>query len=196
MLTITPCTGAALSAIIPALARLRVQVFRAFPYLYDGDEAYEAEYLQIYQRSARSAVIVARDGDQIVGASTCLPLVDETQNVQAPFRTLGLNPADYFYFGESVLLPEYRGQGAGVAFFDQRLAHARASSECTHACFCAVVRPGDHSARPAKYVPLDDFWHKRGFAKHPGLVCEMRWKDIGEPDETSKSLQFWVKSLR
>eukprot|EP01031_Cornospumella_fuschlensis_P048144 gene48144-58971_t len=31
--------------VLPALARLRITVFRDFPYLYDGDPAYEAAYL-------------------------------------------------------------------------------------------------------------------------------------------------------
>ena len=35
--------GAAIMAVVPDLARLRVAVFRDWPYLYDGDDAYQAE---------------------------------------------------------------------------------------------------------------------------------------------------------
>jgi GNAT superfamily N-acetyltransferase len=172
-----------------------VTVFRDWPYLYDGDAAYEAAYLQTYVRSRRAAVIVARAGGRIVGASTCLPLSDETDNVTAPFRAHGWDTARFFYFGESVLLPELRGQGVGVAFFAEREAHARAVSDCDYAVFCAVQRPADHPARPAGYQPLDAFWTRRGFVKRPDLRCEIAWKDLGEAEETGKTLVFWMKSL-
>ena len=41
------------------------------------------------------------------------------------FVARGIEVARLFYFGESVLLPEYRGQGVGHAFFDHREAQAR-----------------------------------------------------------------------
>jgi GNAT superfamily N-acetyltransferase len=192
---ISRITGSAIRDIVPELASLRVTVFRAFPYLYDGDEAYEAAYLQTYVRSPRAAVITARAGGRIVGASTCLPLTDETDNIVAPFRARGWDPERVFYFGESVLLPDLRGQGIGVAFFNEREAHARAVSVCDYAAFCAVQRPPDHPARPPGYRPLDAFWTHRGFVKRPDLQCEIAWKDLGEAEETAKPLTFWVKSL-
>ena len=192
---VTTLTGAALPAIIADLAALRVRVFRDWPYLYDGSAAYEEEYLQIYLRSPRSAVIMARQGGRIVGAATCLPLLDETANVQAPFLARGWNIEDFFYFGESVLLPELRGQGVGVAFFAAREAHARAVSSCSIACFCGVVRPDRHPARPPGFVTLDGFWARRGYTRRPDLSCEMAWRDIGEPAETAKRLVFWMKPL-
>jgi GNAT superfamily N-acetyltransferase len=194
-LHISRVTGDALPALIADLARLRVRVFRDWPYLYDGDESYEAAYLQTYVRSPRAAVIVARAGEQIVGASTCLPLVDETENVQAPFRDAGIDLASIFYFGESVLLPELRGRGVGVAFFREREAHARAVSSCDIAAFCAVQREETHPARPPAFVPLDAFWAKRGFTRRPDLRCRMQWKDLGDAEETEKTLVFWLKSL-
>ena len=110
---VTCCTGPALLPLIDDLAALRIQVFREWPYLYDGDRAYEAEHLATYLRSPRAAVIVARLEGRVVGASTCLPLIDETPNVQAPFVARGWDLNRFFYFGESVLLPECRGRGIG-----------------------------------------------------------------------------------
>jgi hypothetical protein len=43
------------------LARLRIDVFHAFPYLYDGDLAYEQRYLETYLRSQDSALVAAFD---------------------------------------------------------------------------------------------------------------------------------------
>jgi len=192
---IATLTGQAILPLLPALARLRVDVFREWPYLYDGDAQYESGYLRTYAKSPRAAIVIALDGEQPVGASTCLPLTDASASVQAPFRERGLDLARFCYFGESVLLAAYRGQGIGVAFFSEREAHARRVSDCDFCCFCAVLRPDEHPARPPDAVPLDAFWRKRGYTLRPDLACAMSWKDVGEPAETTKTLRFWVKSL-
>ncbi len=193
-ISIETCTGAALRKIIPELAALRIEVFREWPYLYEGDAAYEARYLDLYVRSKQAAIVVARQGS-IVGASTCLPLADESDDVQAPFLARGWDVRDYFYFGESVLRPGLRGQGVGVRFFEAREAHARAVSRAQYACFCGVVRPAGHPARPPGWVPLDSFWHRRGFVRRPDLMCRMRWTDAGDAAERSHDMVFWMKSL-
>ena len=99
-----------------------------------------------------------------------------------------------FYCAESVLLPEYRGQGIGHAFFDARESHAR-DLGLTFSAFCSVIRPADHPARPAGYRPLDDFWRKRGYQPLPGVVAQFSWRDLGDKAETEKDLQFWMRSL-
>lgn len=194
-LAIRAVTGEALSPFIPALARLRITVFRDWPYLYEGDQAYEEDYLRTYIESPRAAVVLACDGDLVVGASTCLPLADETPNVQAPFRAAGIAVDRVFYFGESILLRQYRGTGAGVRFFAEREAHASAVSRCDFAAFCAVQRPAGHPGKPADAVPLDTFWRRRGFTPYPDLSCIMHWKEVGAAAETPHRLAFWLKSL-
>lgn len=187
--------GSAILPWIPELARLRIRVFHEFPYLYDGDADYEARYLRTYTNSPDSVVVLVFDGEQIVGASTGLPLADETDNVIAPFRGAGMDVARIFYFGESVLLPEYRGQGLGVRFFVEREAHARALGGFDLACFCAVDRPADHPRRPADHTPLDRFWEKRGYRRHPELRAAFSWQDLDEAGESAKPMTFWLKRL-
>jgi len=195
-LTVDFFAGEAMRPHLPALARLRVAVFRDWPYLYDGEVNEETLHLSDLARSPRGGMAVAFDGAVPVGCSTCLPLTDAGGGVRAPFEAAGLDPADYFYFGESVLLPRYRGQGVGVAFFQQREAHARRSSDAGFACFCAVERAADHPLRPAGAVPLDAFWQRRGYTHHPELACTMRWKQVGEADKVEHRLSFWIKPLR
>ncbi|WP_099864190.1 GNAT family N-acetyltransferase [Pararhizobium haloflavum] len=180
---------------IDDLARLRITVFRAFPYLYDGSADYEARYLATYARSPDSVFVLARDGDEIVGAATGMPMADETDDVRAPFKAAGLDPAEIFYFGESVLLEDYRGMGVGVAFFDEREGHARQLGRFVSTAFCAVQRPVDHPRRPGGYVPLDRFWEKRGYRPEPGLVTTFTWQDLDEDRESAKPMQFWTKRI-
>lgn len=189
-------TGPALTPMLPSLSRLRMRVFRAWPYLYEGDLAAEQDYLADFVRAPSAGLVVAFDGGEAVGCSTCVALAEEDAGLTAPFAARGIDPAAVFYFGESVLLPEYRGRGAGVAFFTAREAHARAASDCDYAAFCAVVRAEDHPARPPGHVPLDAFWRHRGFTAYPDLTCRMAWREVGMETESDHTLSFWIKSLR
>lgn len=186
-------TGADVGAVLDDLARLRIAVFRDWPYLYDGDLDYERRYLELYT-NPRAIVVGAFDGTDMVGAATGMPLTDHDDDFGAALDGLDVALPNIFYCAESVLLPGYRGQGAGHAFFDAREDHGRALG-LTHSAFCAVQRPADHPARPADYRPLDAFWRKRGYAPVEGAVARFAWKDIGEDRETGKPLQFWMKTL-
>lgn len=186
-------TGKALEQYIPDLARLRIEVFRDFPYLYDGDFEYEKKYLQTYIDCSESVIVLAFDGDKIIGASTAIPLKYETDEVKKPFIENGYSPDEVFYCGESVLKKNYRGLGIGVKFFEHREAHAESLGGFKHICFCCVERPVDHPRRPAGYVPLDKFWNKRGYFKHPELKTTYTWKDLDEATETPKPMTFWLK---
>lgn len=177
------------------LARLRIAVFRDFPYLYDGSVAYERAYLRTYAESERSFLFAVYDGDRMVGATTCIPLTDETDDVQKPFLAAGYDLSMVVYFGESILLPTYRGRGLGHRFFDEREAHTAQFGEYQLTCFCAVARPADHPLRPADYQPLDAFWTKRGYTKEPRLQSQFDWTDIGERASTPKPMVYWLRSL-
>ncbi len=191
---VEPLTGNNIAAAIPALARLRIAVFAEWPYLYAGDLAYEERYLAGFAAEEGALLVVARDGEAIVGASTASPMIGQDDDIRAPVAASGHDVAQICYFGESVLLPEYRGRGLGHAFFDAREGHTRALG-LTTAMFASVIRPVDHPAWPADYRPLDAFWQARGYAPVAGLTCAIAWKDHGEEAETPKPLQFWSRSL-
>ena len=188
-------TGSALAAAVPELARLRMMVFRDWPYLYDGTLDYEQEYLATFSSATGAVLVAAYDAGAMVGAATAAPLLESAEEFAAPFRAHGDDPAQIFYFGESVLLKAHRGKSLGHLFFDHREAHARSFGRFTLAAFCAVQRPADHPLRPQDYVPLDAFWRKRGFEKVDGLTTSFSWKDVDEPEETAKPMQFWLKTL-
>lgn len=188
--------GEAVTPHITDLARLRIEVFRAFPYLYEGSEDYETSYLATYARSPESLFVLAIDGERIVGASTGVPMTDASDEFKAPFLAAGIDPQQVFYFGESVLLPSYRGRGLGVRFFEEREAYARRLGRFDWCAFCAVERPKDHPLRPAGYAPLDEFWGRRGYAQRADLRTMLAWQDIGEGDETEKPMSFWLKPAR
>ncbi len=179
---------------IADLARLRIVVFREWPYLYDGNAGYESGYLAAFAAAPDAVLVAAFDGDAIVGMATASPLAAQDAAVLEPVAAHGFDVATTFYFGESVLLPQWRGQGIGHAFFDAREAGARAAG-ARHATFCSVIRPDDHPMRPDGARSHAAFWTARGYREVPGLVCTMTWADIGDAGETPHQLQFWSRAL-
>ncbi|WP_027857338.1 GNAT family N-acetyltransferase [Marinobacterium jannaschii] len=188
-------TGAAIGPYIDNLAQLRIRVFHEYPYLYEGSLAYERQYLKTYAASADSLFVLALDKDKVVGAATGIPMADETSEFKQPFLQQGIDPEKVFYFGESVLLPEYRGRGIGVRFFQERERYARLLQRFELCCFCAIERPDNHPLRPADYSPLNQFWRNRGYVHHPELRTEYSWQEIGESEESAKPMSFWIKAI-
>jgi GNAT superfamily N-acetyltransferase len=189
-LTIRTLERSEIPARLVDLARLRIAVFREWPYLYDGDAEYERRYLADFADAADAVLVAACDGETIVGMATASPLAAQASAIRAPLAAHGLDLTTGFYFGESVLLPAYRGRGAGHGFFDHREAGARRAG-AAWACFCAVIRPADHPLRPAAARTHSEFWTGRGYAPISGLTCTLDWRDLGEEVETPHRLQFW-----
>ncbi|WP_424949931.1 GNAT family N-acetyltransferase [Deinococcus sp.] len=193
-LSVEVLTGPDLAPAIPELSRLRVTVFREFPYLYVGDAAYEARYLRSYLEAPDSLVVLVKDGEKVVGASSALPLKDEQAELQAPWQDNGPDVSTVWYLAESVLLPGYRGRGLGVRFFEERERRGRELGYDT-ASFCAVQRPDNHPRRPTGHGPLDEFWKKCGYTRHPELIARLSWREPDEEAESPKDMVFWTKRL-
>lgn len=193
-LTVQALTGPGLAPAIPELSRLRVTVFREFPYLYAGDADYEARYLRSYLDTPDSLVVLVWDGNTVVGASSALPLKAEQAELRSPWEAAGHDVHRIWYLAESVLLLAYRGRGLGVRFFEERERRGRELGY-EIASFCAVERAADHLARPADYVPLDAFWGHRGYTRRPELTARLPWQDLDEEAESPKKMVFWTKDL-
>lgn len=196
MLIFHRLNGTGARRFVQDIANLRLKVFYEFPYLYEGSLSYEEKYLETYFRAKHSFIYLIEDNGKMVGATTSIWASEEEESFKKPFADYGINPEAIFYFGESVLLPAYRGRGLGKEFFLERENYAKSLPFIEYLAFCAVVRPTDHPERPAGYGPLDSFWQQMGFYKEDKLVTSYTWKDRGEDKETSKKMQFWLKKIR
>lgn len=173
------------------LGELRLKVFWDFPYLYEGTLEYEQKYLETYFKARHSFILLVKDGNQAVGATTGIWAEEEEPSFKQPFMNFGLDPKEVFYFAESVLLNEYRGKGLGKLFFEEREAYARKLGFIKYLSFCSVVREN----APADYRPLDEFWKSQGFEKAAGLTTQYEWPDRGESQSTAKTMQYWIKKI-
>lgn len=195
MIDIRTFTGAEVAPHLDAVAELRIAVFHDWPYLYAGDRDYEKNYLATYAKSPESLFVLAFDDARVIGASTGIPLRDETAAFQRPFLDRGIALDDVFYFGESVLLGEYRGHGLGHRFFDEREGYARRLGRFGMTAFCAVERAADDPRRPPGARTNDAFWIKRGYQRQDDMFCELEWQEIGQRAASLHRLRFWLRPL-
>lgn len=193
-LTFKNLRGDEIEAALDDLANLRIEVFHEWPYLYDGDLEYERRYVESYRDNPAAILVAAYDEDRIVGAATGSPLADHASDFATPFAELGLPLESVFYCAESVLLPQYRGHGAGHRFFDLREEHA-GKQGFAYSAFCSVIRPDDHPLKPRDARTLAPFWRKRGYAPIEGVIAHFTWKDVDKAEASNKALQFWMRQL-
>lgn len=190
---ISTVRGQELQPHLSALAALRIAVFREWPYLYEGSAEYETTYLQRYANSADSLTVLCHRDQQLIGASTALPMADAEPAMQQPLQQAGIALDRVLYYGESLVLPHHRGQGLGQEFFRQRERHAGLLG-LDLGCFCAVERDPQHPARPPNHRGNEAFWLRQGY-RPSAMICQFDWPDIGADSPTTKPLRFWTKPL-
>ncbi|MEX1250452.1 MAG: GNAT family N-acetyltransferase [Hyphomonas sp.] len=195
LVTTRALTGEDPESALPALAALRIEVFRAFAYLYAGSAEYEQGYLRDFANVPDSFLIAAEtDAGEIAGCATGSAITGHHAEFSGPLVAAGFALSSAFYFGELALLPAYRGQGPGDAVFDARQAHAKTRG-CKRVCFCAVERANDHAARPAGYSPPDAFWMKRGYRKLDGLVTAFAWPAEFGGANAVHPMRYWMREF-
>ena len=70
---------------IEELGRFRINVFREYPYLYEGTLDYERKYLSRYCKDDESILVLRKDEQGILGACTAIPLKSEDPEFISPF---------------------------------------------------------------------------------------------------------------
>ncbi len=111
MIRIARLTGAALKDALDDLAQLRIEVFRVFPYLYDGDVGYERRYLQTYRDSENAILVGAFEATGWWGPRPAHRWRNTRMSSRLLLKDIPLS--EIFYCAESVLLPEYRIPNTG-----------------------------------------------------------------------------------
>lgn len=185
--------GKEIAAIIQDLADLRIQVFQDYPYLYEG--SLEFEYLNKYVESDFSFLFTIWENEKLIGATSCIALKDEAAEVKEPFEKTNSDVNSIIYFGESILLKDFRNQGFGKLFMQKRIEFAQSFSWCKEVYFCSVERPENHPLKPIGYKDLHEFWLSQGFSP-TDLSSVFVWKDINESQESEKKMNYWKKGIQ
>lgn len=177
------------------MAFIRVNLFKEFPYLYEGNLDEERVYLSHYTRSARSLLCLVLDKGKPVGFASGLVLDDFLEEVKAPFKKLQLDLKSYFYIGEILIYPIYRSFGLLKKVFELLEAYAY-FQKYSALTFVTVDRRLNHSAYPQEYRSLEPVWQYFGYKKELGMRVEMSWRQVDSHNEEKNTLSVWNKFLR
>ena len=187
-------TGADAAASLDDLATLRIEIFREFPYLYDGRHEDELNYLKLYAETPDAFVITVKEGDQVIGAATGMPLRHESAELVEPFNGTPYPVDEVYYVGELLFYPEYRNHGLGMKVVRKIEDHIRSLGVYRYLACVTVARPDDHPRRPADYIPIDRFLARNDFFPIPGVVTDFTWLET-DGVRRSHPMNYWVKEL-
>lgn len=189
MIEIRPWSSAEIRQHLAELAQLRITIFREYPYLYDGTMSYEQHYLERYARCSEAQVWVLQDQGRVVGAVTGLPLWAEDAEFQAPFMDEPANIRQWFYIGEVLLLPPWRGLGYGSRLLNQMLQNINVE-RYPKQCLYTVQAP--ERLKPVHYRAFRP--EAFGFVQHPSRKAYVSWQCIDETEPSVKTLDVWEHS--
>lgn len=182
---------------IDLVAQWRIEQFREFPYLYQGNSDYERRYLKHYAIDPKATFVIAREHGEIAGVVTGLPLSSES-NIVADLKHLQKNELldEYYYLGEIIIPPRHRGKGLMRNLCEKQEIAVKAWG-FKKMCLLTVVREKEHSLIPANYKSSDDKFAHLGYHK-TDITTEFHWPTIqadGTVKDIKNPLVMWVKSL-
>jgi GNAT superfamily N-acetyltransferase len=186
--------GEQASEVIPDIARLRLSIFREYPYLYDGKSEDEYRYLRLYAETPDAFVITVSDSELIIGAATGIPLHCEHRELIDPFASSPYPVDKIYYVGELLFMPEYRNQGLGLSLIAMITDQVRSLGNYSYLTCATLLRPDEHPLRPEGYAPIDRFLARTGFSLLPGVTTSFSWKET-DGVVRDHQMQFWLKEL-
>lgn len=192
-------SGKDMKSAIETLGEFRLRYFREFPYLYIGTKENEQGHFAEYLVNPSARFFVARDEENVVGVGIGTMLSTEKEILEQTaeaFRKHDWNPSDFFYFGEMIFSPEYRGRGIGKQMLGM-LKKAGSRQDATRFCFLAVDRADDDSRRPQEYIDSATIFQKFGFCK-TSIQVVFDWPTIqpdGSVEKSANALSLWVDSI-
>lgn len=194
--TIKVFTGQEAKNYVDEIAAMRINTLKEYPYLYKGAVEIEKEYLQVYFKSPNAIVLLAFDtNNNVIGFSNSIPLIDEAEEIKAPFIEKQLNCDDYLYIGEGLIYPEYQGKGLvrQAAQFHEEIARNKGFK---YLVFMAVDRSKNHPCKPDNYKSTDDLFKHFGCTKFDNINVTLTWDQVDTNEQTTNTLSLWYKELR
>lgn len=188
-------SGPAIEECLEGMATLRIEIFREYPYLYDGKRKDEITYLRHYAAAEGACVLTVVDDGTIVGAATGIPLSAEDRALVKSFANTIYLVEEIYYVGELLFYPSYRKSGLGTGLVALIEEHVRSLGKYNYLTCATVVRPDDHPLRSPDYIPIDIFLARTGFTRLPNISTSFNWLEI-DGGKRDHLLQFWIKDLR
>lgn len=187
-------SGMGIRPYIHSIAKLRCEILKDYPYFEEPNPHRETAFLKTLSSCQEAIGVLIFDNTTLVGVSFGYPFSLENEALYLPLVEKGWDVTSCYFFGESTLLKPYRGRGIGHHFFDARESFVSQCHRFKRICFCAPTSLESTEGRPSDFVPMHDFWRKRGYIHHPEMQVVIHKKKVEEYlNETT--LNFWIKEV-
>ena len=189
-------SGKDMEPMIEMLAEFRLRYFHEFPYLYAGTVEGEKGHLAEYLANPSTRLLIAKDDENVVGVGIGTLLSTEKdilEQISEACERQGINPTEFFYFGEMIFTPEYRGRGVGKRMLDM-LKNAGSDQGATRFCFLAVDRDANDPRRPNGQVDSGAIFQKFGFRK-TSIQVVFDWPTVPLSKPPTRCLCGWMRKL-
>lgn len=179
---------------------MSLEVYREYPYLYDGTVESETDYFEFYARNAHAIMLVAKDDttDTPVGYAVGIPLSDETPKKQHPFIATGRDPREYLLIVEFLVAPAFRHHGIARTMYTLFEEHIISQlPQYRYITAFGIERDNNPNwYTPQSHDPLYALERHCGWQRHGELTFLATWQDVGTAEPVTKKLVFWIKSLQ
>lgn len=170
------------------IAKLNIEVFRDYPYFYEGELKEQMEFYKIYTNSRYSVAFLAEKESEVIGVILGIPISDFLPVYQEAVTSEGIDLEGIFYLGEIMVKKEYRNQKIGYKLYEKFEAYAKKNyKKILYSEILCLSEP------PLGYRKIQTIL--KGFKLLPHINCEFSWKEIDADQPTSHTMTFWMRDL-
>lgn len=184
--------------VLPFIVANRIEAFREYPYLYEGNWDEEASLIRQLSTMRDSAVVVAFFHDQPVGFLSGVSFQaydDHFVGSVEKFQQAGFDAQAFYYFPEMIIVSEHRGKGLSKKLFTILKENAKKMGY-TQGCFVTESHE-NHHLKPVDYRGLDTLWSDMGCQK-TDITLNFSWMTLQNNNEQSMQehiLTYWIKDF-
>ena len=184
-------TGKEIQSHIGTLSQFRKDAFSLPPYSYCFDQKIEDEYMREYVSNNLSCLLCAINSKKkIIGLASGMPLSPDsviTEKAAVLFKKNKLNPRNFFYICEVIVLPEYRKKHIGEKLMEKIEEYAKKiglKKSCLLTEITSKVPSNNHS-----------LWSKMEY-ETTKMIETYTWPTYIKNDEVKTiehELVYWIK---
>lgn len=187
--------GKEIAPYVQDISELRLDFFRNYPYLYDGEIVSDKEYVQMYPNSEHAILVVAKDNEKVIGVVTGLPMDEAPEDIKNFIDDKKMPSKNVFYLGEIVLNKEYAGDNLENKMYNEFERTVKNTGNATQIYLFEIETQKNDPRKPSNYVSIEDFWQAQGFSQNPELITQFSWKEIGSSETKNHPMVLWKKDL-
>jgi GNAT superfamily N-acetyltransferase len=196
--TIKLLTHQEITNALPFVIQQRLTTFSEYPYLYQGTEAEEQAYVNLFLTFSNSAIAIAYYQEKPVGflMGTSFSAFDQHfQGSLILFKDAGIEPTSYYYFSDLIVVSEHRGRFIGTQLYTVMENFARKQGYTAGCCVTEIY--DTHPLKPTNYKSIKNFLTNLGYTQST-LAVYHEWATKQQDGTTYQQvhpLTYWLKNF-